>query len=196
MDVSFFPTAGDLRIWFEKHHDTADQLWIGYYKHASGKPSVTYRESVDEALCFGWIDGIRRSLDAASYANRFTPRRRRSNWSYVNIQRVGELIEAGRMKPAGLKAFEKRDQARSQQYSFENRPATLDEVFESTFRANGSAWEFFSTQAPWYRRTAMFWIMSAKKAETRQRRLMILIEDSEKARRLPMLTPSRSDRSP
>jgi uncharacterized protein YdeI (YjbR/CyaY-like superfamily) len=196
MDVSFFPTAGDLRIWFEKHHDTADQLWIGYYKQASGRPSVTYRESVDEALCFGWIDGIRRSLDAASYANRFTPRRRRSNWSYVNIQRVGELIEAGRMKPAGLKAFQERDQARSQQYSFENRPATLDEVFESTFRANGRAWEFFLTQAPWYRRTSIFWIMSAKKAETRQRRLMILIKDSEKARRLPMLTPSRSDRSP
>src|SRR5215212_9397490 len=124
MDVSFFPTAGDLRIWFAKHHDSADELWIGYYKQASGKPSVSYRQSVDEALCFGWIDGIRKSLDAASYANRFTPRRPRSNWSQLNIKRVGELTEAGRMTPAGLKAFEERDSARSQQYSFENRPST------------------------------------------------------------------------
>ncbi len=196
MNVTYFPTAADLRAWFEEHHGTVDELWVGFYKKASGRPSVTYQEAVDEALCFGWIDGIRKSLDGESYTNRFTPRRPNSNWSQVNIRRVGELTAQGRMKPAGLKAFEERDPARSQQYSFENRPQALGEPYEATFRANPKAWEFFQAQAPGYRRTAIWWVVSARKEETRLRRLATLIEDSQNGRRLGMLSgPARKPAS-
>ena len=183
----YFASPDELRAWLEKRHSTADELWIGYYKKASGKQTVTHAEAVDEALCFGWIDGVRRSVDEERFANRFTPRRQGSNWSQINIKRVGELVEMGRMTPAGLEAFERRDQSRSPQYSFENRPSTLPDEYKSVFRNNPAAWDFFELQPPGYRRTAIWWVMSAKKDETRLRRLNSLMEDSSKGRRIGLL---------
>jgi uncharacterized protein YdeI (YjbR/CyaY-like superfamily) len=197
MQVIYFPTAADFRAWLEEHHQTVDEVWVGFYKKSSGKPTITYAEAVDEALCFGWIDGIRRSVDDESYTNRFTPRRSKSNWSQVNTKRVGELTEQGRMEPAGLKAFQERDLSRSQQYSFENRPRALDPPHEATFRASQKAWNFFQAQPPWYRRTAIWWVVSAKQEATRLRRLTTLIDDSENGRRLRVLTsPARKRESP
>ena len=194
LDPIYFESPDELRAWLEKHHSTVDELWIGYYKKSSGKPSVTHAEAVDEALCFGWIDGVRRSVDAERFVNRFTPRRQGSNWSQINIRRVGELVELGRMTPAGLEAFEKRDQSRSPQYSFENRPSSLPDEYESVFRNNPAAWDFFESQPPGYRRTAIWWVMSAKKDETRLRRLNTLMEDSSKGRRIGLL--ARPERRP
>jgi uncharacterized protein YdeI (YjbR/CyaY-like superfamily) len=197
MNVTYFRTAADFRAWLEEHHQTADEVWVGFHKKVTVKPSITYAEAVDEALCFGWIDGVRKRVDDQSYTNRFTPRRPKSNWSQVNIKRVGELIEQGRMKPSGLRAFQEQDPARSQQYSFENRPRSLGEPYETTFRANRKAWDFFQAQAPWYRRTAIWWITSAKKEETRLRRLATLIHDSESGRRLGRLSgPARKPTDP
>jgi uncharacterized protein YdeI (YjbR/CyaY-like superfamily) len=184
----YFKSAHDLRAWFEENHNTAEELWIGYYKKATGKPTVTHAQAVDEALCFGWIDGVRKSVDDERFINRFTPRRPRSNWSQINIKRVGELIELGRMALAGLDAFESRDPSRSSQYSFENRPADLEERYAAIFRENATAWEFFRAQPPGYQRTATWWVLSAKKDETRLWRLKTLIEDSSNARRLSLLT--------
>jgi uncharacterized protein YdeI (YjbR/CyaY-like superfamily) len=189
VDPIYFESPDELRAWLEKYHSTADELWIGYYKKASGKPSVTHTEAVDEALCFGWIDGVRRSVDAERFANRFTPRRQGSNWSQINIKRVEELVENGRMTPAGLEAFKKRDQTRSPQYSFENRPSSLPNEYEAVFRGNHAAWDFFESQPPGYRRTAIWWVTSAKKDETRLRRLTSLMEDSSKGRRIGLLAP-------
>jgi uncharacterized protein YdeI (YjbR/CyaY-like superfamily) len=185
-----FERPEDFRAWLEQHHDSERELWVGYYKKGSGKPSMTWAESVDEALCFGWIDGIRKSIDAERYTNRFTPRRKGSNWSAINIRRVAALTREGRMHPAGLKAFEARREDRSGVYSYERREeAVLDPAFEKRFRAKRKAWAFFEAQANWYRRAAIRWVMTAKREETRERRLGTLIEDSAAGRKVPPLTP-------
>lgn len=188
MKPTFFATPAELRAWFEKHHDTAKELWVGFYKKGSGRSGITWPESVDEALCFGWIDGVRKSIDDSSYTNRFTPRTRRSNWSAVNIGRVEELKRAGRMRPAGLAAFERRSEDRSGVYSYEQRhKAKLDRAQEKRFRENRKAWDFFKAQPGWYRTTAIWWVVSAKKEETRLRRLATLIEDSAHGRMIRQL---------
>jgi uncharacterized protein YdeI (YjbR/CyaY-like superfamily) len=187
-DVTFFDSSADFRTWLEAHHDQVQELWVGFYKKNSGKAGITYLEAVDEALCFGWIDGIKKRVDDDSYTNRFTPRKARSNWSEVNIQRVGELAQLGRMHPAGLKAFDARDQEKTQLYSYEARNRPLDEMYEKSFRANKKAWDFFIAQAPSYQKVAGWWVMSAKREETRLKRLTTLIEDSENRRRLAQVT--------
>ena len=189
VSITFFESPSAWRGWLERHHDTARELWVGFYKKRSGRPSITWPESVDEALCFGWIDGVRKSVDDVSYAIRFTPRRPRSVWSAVNLKRARELLEAGRMQPAGLKAFEARTQERSGIYSYERARHELDDRYERKLRANKKAWEFFRAQAPWYRRTASYWVMSAKKEETQVRRLKHVIENSEKGVRSGVLVP-------
>ena len=191
MKPTFFATPAELREWFEQHHDTAKELWVGFYKKGSGLKGITWPESVDEALCFGWIDGVRRSIDESSYTNRFTPRTPRSNWSAVNIGRVEELKRAGRMRPAGLAAFERRSEDRSGVYSYEQRhKAKLDRAQEKRFRENRKAWGFFATQPAWYRKTAIWWVVSAKKEGTRERRLVQLIEDSAHGRAVgPLARP-------
>ncbi len=178
----FFPTAEELRAWLEEHHADTPELWVGFHKRSTGKPSLIWPEAVDEALCFGWIDGVRKRLDGESYVIRFTPRRPRSVWSAVNLRRFEELRAMGRLRAPGLEAWEARDEKRSGLYSYENRPQRLDAPYEKALRANRRAWEFFQAQAPWYRRTASFWVMSAKREETRERRLQTLIRDSAAGR--------------
>lgn len=178
MDIIFFKTPSEFRAWLEANHATADELFVGYYRKATGRPSMTWAESVDQALCFGWIDGIRRRIDDESYHNRFTPRRRGSTWSLVNVKRMQELIAQGLVHPAGLAAFEARDPARTGEYSYEQRPNGLDEAFEAEFRANPDAWAYWQAQPPHYRRGSTHWVMSAKREETRARRLQTLIADS------------------
>jgi uncharacterized protein YdeI (YjbR/CyaY-like superfamily) len=184
----FFPTADHFRRWLEANHKRATELWVGFYKKGSGRPSITWPESVDEALCVGWIDGVRKSIDAESYVIRFSPRRPSSNWSLVNIRRAEELIRCKRMRPAGLRAFEARLARKSGVYSFEQRQnARFDPVLEARFRKNRAAWQFFEGQPPGYRRVTSFWVMSAKQAETRDRRLATLIADSAAGRRIDLL---------
>jgi uncharacterized protein YdeI (YjbR/CyaY-like superfamily) len=185
----FFAAPSEFRAWLEEHHRTVPELWVGFHKRGSGKPSITWAEAVDEALCFGWIDGVRKGIDDLSYAIRFTPRRPRSTWSAVNVKRVGELTEQGLMRSAGLKAFEQRAEEKSGIYAYEQRNAAkLDDAHEQRFRANEKAWSFFQAQPAWYRRAAIWWIVSAKKEETRLKRLATLIEDSEHGRTIQPLT--------
>ena len=188
MKPTFFTTPAAFRRWLERNHDKADELLVGFWKKDSGKPSITWPESVDEALSFGWIDGVRRRIDDESYSIRFTPRRRGSIWSAVNIKRATELSKLGRMAPAGLRAFEARDEKKSAIYSYENRPRDLAPEYEKRFRANEKAWDFWSAQPPGYRRLATYWVMEAKKEETRERRLTLLIDDSAHGRRLGALS--------
>jgi uncharacterized protein YdeI (YjbR/CyaY-like superfamily) len=186
----FFATPQEFRAWLEEHHADAKEVLVGFHKKATGRPSMTWPESVDEALCFGWIDGVRRSLGGESYTIRFTPRKPRSTWSAVNVERAQELIAEGRMRPAGLAAFEARSAERSGIYAYEQRgSAKLGPEHERELRANARAWDFFQAQPPWYRRTATWWIVSAKREETRRKRLRTLIEDSAAGRRLRQLTP-------
>ena len=191
----FFATSADFRNWLERNHESADELLVGYHKKGSGKPSMTWQESVDEALCFGWIDGIRRSLDDARYTIRFTPRRARSSWSLVNVKRVTELTKLGRMCPAGLAAFAARDPKRTGIYGYErNEPdQPLTRAYLAKFRANTKAWSFFEKQPPGYRRLAGRFVMTAKKEETRLRRLDQLIQVSAAGRRIGLLArPERA----
>jgi uncharacterized protein YdeI (YjbR/CyaY-like superfamily) len=174
----FFRTADNLRAWLEKNHETADELWVGLYRTSSGKPTVSWPEVVEQALCFGWIDGIRKSIDGERYMNRLTPRRPGSTWSTKNIDTVRRLKRRKLMTPAGLKAFEARDEKRSGIYSYEGRDISMAPAYIRKLKANKKAWEYFSTSAPSYRRTATYWVMSAKKEETRLRRLQQLIEAS------------------
>jgi uncharacterized protein YdeI (YjbR/CyaY-like superfamily) len=190
----FFPTAAAFRAWLERHHAAAPELLVAFHKVGSGKRSITYPQALDAALSFGWIDGVRRSLNGTSYTIRFTPRKAKSTWSAVNIRRVGELTAAGLMAPAGLKAFREHDEKRSRLYAFENRPGQLDPAYAKRFRANRRAWEFFASQPPGYRRTATWWVMSAKQDDTRRRRLDILVESSAKGRRAPPFLVARRDR--
>ena len=185
----FFASLAEWRAWLEKYHADRQELWVGFYKRGSGRPSITWPESVDGALCFGWIDGVRKSIDPVSYKIRFTPRKPRSIWSAINIKRAKELSKSGLMHAAGLAAFEKRDGDRSAIYAYEQRKsAQLPEEFEKKFRGNAGAWAFFQAQAPWYRRTSSYWVINAKKEETRLKRLAILIDCSARQRPIPSLT--------
>ena len=186
---AFFPKPTAFRAWLEKNHASAPELLVGFHKKGSGKPSITWPEAVDEALCFGWIDGVRTRIDETSYTVRFTPRQRRSTWSAVNIQRAKELERLGRMHPAGRSAFERRTDDRSAIYSYEQRHnARLNAAQERELRANARAWNFFNAQPPSYRKAAIWWIVSAKREETKAKRLARLIEDSAHGRTIPPLT--------
>jgi uncharacterized protein YdeI (YjbR/CyaY-like superfamily) len=187
MDVRYFETSADFRAWLEANHETATELWVGFHKKATGRPSITWPEAVDQALCFGWIDGIRKSVDEHSYTNRFTPRKPTSAWSKVNVDKVAKLAEAGLMMPAGRRAFEARDEARSGIYSFEQRPQELPPEYAARFQQNASAWAFYQAQPPGYQRLTTHWVTSAKREETRLKRLATLIEDSEHGRRIAQL---------
>ncbi len=188
MKPRFFPAPDDFRGWLEEHHENQSELLVGFYKKASGKRSMTWAEAVDEALSFGWIDGVRRALDEDSYTIRFTPRKPSSTWSSVNVARVEELSRQGRMRPAGLRAFARRDERNTGIYAYERRAAAeLPEEFERTFRADARAWSFFESQPPWYRRTSVYWVVSAKREETRRRRLATLIGDSRAEQRIGAL---------
>ncbi|HEV2299277.1 MAG TPA: YdeI/OmpD-associated family protein [Candidatus Acidoferrales bacterium] len=188
MKPVFFESPQSFRAWLEKHHDTQKELWVGLHKKSSGRPSITWPEAVDAALCFGWIDGVRKSLGPHSYAIRFSPRKLRSVWSTVNIRRVAALEAAGLMQPAGRKTFEACSEARSAIYSYERKKAAkLPAAFEKQFRARRRAWTFFREQPASYRRTCVHWVISAKKKETRGRRLSMLIEDSAHGQRTALL---------
>jgi uncharacterized protein YdeI (YjbR/CyaY-like superfamily) len=195
---TFFETALELRRWLEAHHESARELWVAFHKRATGRRSITWPESVDEALSFGWIDGVRKSRGADAYVIRFTPRKRGSTWSKVNIERAKVLIREERMHAAGLRAFEARDEKKSGVYSFEQRSAARLRPAElKQFRANAPAWRFFESQPPSYRKTAIWWIVSAKRPDTRARRLATLIADSANGARIAPLrrntpTPRRS----
>lgn len=187
MKVKFFSSQAEFRKWLEKNHDTASELFVGFHKKSSGKKSITYPEALDEALCFGWIDGVRRSIDETSYTTRFTPRKTKSNWSLVNVRHVERLKKAGMMHSAGLAAYEKRDPERTGVYAFENEPAVLSPAYEKQFRQNKKAWKFFQEQPAYYKKLMIFRIMSAKREETRLRRLEQTIEVSEKGIRMGLI---------
>lgn len=187
-DVVFFPTPAHLRKWFEAHHEKAGELWLGYHRKRTGRPSVTWKEVVDQCLCFGWIDSVRYSLNEESTAQRLTPRRKRSVWSAINVRRFGELERAGLVHPRGRAAFEARVPERTGIYSYEKRGVGLGPAFETRFRRERKAWEFFEAQANWYRRSASHWVVSAKREETRERRFVSLVEHSRKGERIPPLS--------
>ena len=191
---TFFQTAADFRRWLEAHHATHGELLVGFHKAGSGKLSITYPEALDAALCFGWIDGVRRSLDVTSYTVRFTPRKPTSIWSAVNVRHVARLRASGAMHPAGLAVFLGRDRSRSKLYSHENRPKPLSPAYARRFKANRKAWTWFETQAPSYRRVAAWWVMNAKQEATRERRLETLIASSADGRRAPPFILAAKDR--
>ncbi len=184
MTPIFFPTQSDFRQWLEQNHVQESELLVGFYKVDSIKPSLTWSESVDQALCFGWIDGVRKSIDSESYCIRFTPRKPKSNWSAVNIKKIEELTAKGLMKPAGIAAFEKRSEDKSRIYAYENKPTEFPVEFEKLFRANQKAWEFFEEQPNGYKRTIMYWVLSAKQESTKLSRLGKLLEACENLIRL------------
>ncbi|MDD8018391.1 MAG: YdeI/OmpD-associated family protein [Bacteroidota bacterium] len=184
----FFPTPLDFRKWFEKYHAKETELFVGFYKVGSGKPSITWPESVQQALCFGWIDGVRKSIDGTRYMIRFTPRKPTSIWSSVNIKFVAELTKQGLMTEAGLTAFNARKGKKSEIYSYEQERRKFNRVYEKEIRANKKAWTFFQSQPPWYRRTSGHWVMSAKREETRDKRLAELIRDSANGKRIGQLS--------
>lgn len=184
MSVTFFTSPLEFRHWLEKNHTIETELIVGFYKVASGKPSMTWSQSVDQALCFGWIDGVRRSIDKDSYCIRFTPRRPTSIWSAINIKKVEELTRAGLMMADGEKAFSFRKDNKSGIYSFENEPAILDTEYENKFKQNQMAWEYFIKQAPSYQKVMTHWIMSAKQEKTRLSRLEKTIEISARQKRM------------
>jgi len=187
VDPTFFPTAADFRAWLRRHHEEAEELWVGFYKKATGKPSLTWPESVDEALCVGWIDGLRKRLDDESYMIRFTPRRSSSRWSAVNVRKMERLLAEGRVLAAGEAAWDARPDGGCG-YPYEARgKARLDAAYRERFEADSAAWEFFTKQPPWYRRTATHWVMSARREETRSRRLGILIASSAAGEAIPPL---------
>jgi uncharacterized protein YdeI (YjbR/CyaY-like superfamily) len=180
----FFRTPKDFRAWLEGNHETVPELWVGLYRKDSGKPSITWPESVDEALCFGWIDGIRKKVDEISYKIRFTPRRKRSVWSAINIKRVAALTKEKRMCPAGVKAFAARLENKSGIYSYEQLTAELPAPYSRRLKKNNAAWDFFHKQPPGYRKIMIWWIVSAKKEETRLMRLEKLVAESARGKRL------------
>lgn len=191
MKPTFFKTPAEFRKWLAKHHDSESELLVGFYKKDSGKPSITWPESVDQALCFGWIDGIRRRVDDLGYSIRFTPRKPRSIWSAVNIKRAGELIDEGLMQPSGLKAFEARQENRSGIYSYEQRTAALPPDYEKLLKKNKVAFKFFEAQPTSYRKAVNWYVVSAKKEETRLKRLSNVIEHSASGRRIPQFIPTK-----
>jgi uncharacterized protein YdeI (YjbR/CyaY-like superfamily) len=188
VEATFFRKPAEFRAWLEQHHETETEVWVGYYKKATGKQTMTWSEAVDEALCFGWIDGKLQRIDDERHRQRFTPRRPTSNWSAINIAKVAELRAQGRMTPAGEAAFAARRDDRSAVYSYERRhEAAFDTDQEATFRANDAAWAWFGDQSVSYRQLATFWVVSAKRPETRARRLASLIECSAGGQRVPAL---------
>jgi len=187
---TYFPSPAAFRAWLFEHHATATELVVGFHKTGTGTPSMTWTESVREALCFGWIDGIRRRVDDTRYTIRFTPRRKGSIWSAVNVKHVEELIATGLMQPAGLRAFEARKDAKSGGYSFEQRTMELPAAYTAVFRKHRKAWLWFEASAPSYRKAAVWWVVSAKREETRDRRLQQLITCSAEGARLPQMRPS------
>ncbi len=195
MESVHFKSQKDFRTWLEKNHAAMKELLVGFYKKSSGRAGATYSEAVDEALCFGWIDGVRHSVDSERYTIRFTPRTAKSIWSLVNVRRVEALLKVGKMAEPGMKAFAAREQHRTGIYSFEQKRPRLSGKYKKVFHANPSAWKFFASQAPWYQRTAGYWVSSAKQEETRARRLTRLIEVSAAGRRLDQLTPKAKRKS-
>jgi len=188
MEPIFFADPAELRAWLERHHDRVSELLVGFHRKGTDRQSITWPESVDQALCFGWIDGVRRRIDDASYTIRFTPRRPRSIWSTVNVKRMNELIDEGLVAPAGLAAFERRSDDRTAIYSHEQRhSARLAPDQEERLRADARASAFFESQPPWYRRAAIHWVTSAKRPDTRERRLTQLIECSAAGTHVPPL---------
>jgi uncharacterized protein YdeI (YjbR/CyaY-like superfamily) len=187
VQVLFFETPAEWRAWLEEHHATETEVLVGFRRKASGLPTMTWSEAVDEALCFGWIDGVRRGVDETSYCNRFTPRKPRSTWSRVNIDKVARLTAEGRMRPAGMAAFEARTEERSGIYSHE-RPQALPPELEARLREHAAAWADWSARPPSYRRQASHWVASAKREETRERRLAQLIESCAAGRKVPPLS--------
>jgi uncharacterized protein YdeI (YjbR/CyaY-like superfamily) len=183
----FFATQAKWRAWLEKNHASAAELWVGFHKVHTGKPSINWPQSVDEALCFGWIDGLRRGLDESTYMIRFTPRRPGSGWSKVNLDRVAELTNLGLMREAGLAAFTRRDAKRAG-YTYASHDTPFDDATENNFRRQRAAWKFFQAQPPGYRRIVTHWVMSAKREETRAKRLAELIADSARGERLGRVT--------
>lgn len=192
---TFFPTPSDFRSWLEKHHETEQEFWVGFHKKGSGKPSITWPEAVDQALCFGWIDGVRKSVDGESYMIRFSPRKPRSIWSAVNLKRVEELMSLGMMHPAGIRAYAIRIESNSSVYSYEQTKGVvaLDPTEEQAFQAHSQAWAYFQSQPAWYRKACIWWVISPKQAATRRRRLTTLIEDSAHERQIaPLRRPTKS----
>lgn len=183
----FFASAAQWRAWLEEHHATETEVVVGFHKKKTGKPSMTWSEAVDQALCFGWIDSVRHSLGPDAYTNRFTPRKPTSNWSKINVAKVEELTRRGLMHPAGLAAFAQRDSARTGVYSFENGDDDLGEEYEAEFRRAKKAWAWFASQPPGYRKQASHWVRSAKREETRRSRLATLIADSRVGQRVKPL---------
>lgn len=188
---TFFATEQDLRKWFKKNHKDTEELIVGYYKKDSGIPSVDWPQSVDQALCFGWIDGIRKSIDDKSYQIRFTPRRENSHWSAVNIKKIEQLFKNDLMQPAGIDIWEKRDKKKIAQASYEQKTVKLDKSFEEKIKSNSKAWKYFSSLAPSYKKQSIHWVMSAKQQETRLRRLGVLIESSENNEKIPAMRVSK-----
>ncbi|HJU93152.1 MAG TPA: YdeI/OmpD-associated family protein [Pyrinomonadaceae bacterium] len=188
MKPKFFSTPAEFRQWLERNHDTATELLIGFHKKSSGKKSITYPEALDEALCFGWIDGVRKKLNETSYMQRFTPRKPNSIWSNINVNHVERLKKDGRMHASGLAAYERRDPKRTGIYSFENESVKLAPAYEKKFRQNKKAWKFFEEQPPYYKKLMIFRIMAGKKEETRIRKLDQLIECSANGHRIGLLT--------
>lgn len=184
MKPNFFPTQEDFRKWLEENYDKKDEIIVGFYNVKSGKGGMSWSEAVDQALCFGWIDSVRRKVDEESYSNRFTPRRPTSNWSAVNIEKVRVLTEKGLMMPQGIAAFEKRKEEKSVVYAYENEAKDFFEEFEKRFKANKTAWEFFGKQANWYKKQKIYWVMSAKQEATREKRLEKLIAESAAGKRV------------
>ena len=184
MKATFFENQWEFRKWLELHHQNESELFVGYYKVGTGKPSLTWSESVDQALCFGWIDGVRRSIDAESYCIRFTPRKKNSIWSAINIAKVDELTKAGLMTAEGLKAFSFRKEDKSSIYSHENDAKSLEVISEKLFKSHADAWTFFQKQAPSYQKLMLHWVMSAKQEKTKTIRLEKLINESKAQRRI------------
>jgi uncharacterized protein YdeI (YjbR/CyaY-like superfamily) len=186
-EAVYFASAEKLREWLAKHHESESELWVGFYKVGTGRPSVTYKEAVDEVLCVGWIDGVRQSIDEERWRIRMTPRKPGSYWSEVNTKRANELIAEGRMTAVGLAEFERRDVEKTKEYSYEARTRGLDAPYEKRFKANKKAWAHFEAQPPGYRKTASWWVMSAKREETRWSRLETLFVESAQGKDLKAL---------
>ena len=182
-EVTVFDTARDFRAWLERNHEAADSLWVGYYRKGSGKTAMSYSEAVDEALCFGWIDGLTYRVDDEVHTNRFTPRRKTSNWSAINIAKVAELTAAGRMHPAGIRAFEERDRRKDASYSYERGPLELEAAMLERLRADAEALRRWEAETPSFRRQAAYWVMSARRPETRERRFGTLVAEVRAGRR-------------
>ena len=178
MIPTFFSTQEEFRAWLKKNHLKETELYVGFYKVSSGKPCMTWSQSVDQALCFGWIDGVKYSIDQNSYKIRFTPRKKTSIWSAVNIKKVERLMEQGLMHPAGLESFKNRTESKSKIYAFENDEVPFSPSFEKLFKENKAAWDYFQSLAPGYRKTSSHWVMSAKQEATKLKRLNELIADS------------------